>query len=82
MEPEPIRWLHLSDFHVGKDHYEINKLFSHLHNHVKRRCQDGFVPDMVFVSGDIANAGLEDEYKQFINDFLMPLKEILSGFQC
>ncbi len=81
MTSEPIRWLHLSDFHVGKDNYEIRKLFGHLHNHVKEICQTGFVPDMVFISGDIANGGVENEYIQFIEELFDPLKKILESFQ-
>ncbi len=36
---------------------------------------------MVFMSGDIANGGVEDEYIQFIEEFFDPLKKILESFQ-
>ena len=34
---EPIRWLHLSDFHVGKDEYAQRKLFAELLLHLGQR---------------------------------------------
>lgn len=73
--PTPIRWLHLSDFHVGKDDYESRKIFNHIHDHVREQCESGFVPDLVFITGDIANSGLESEYDEFITQFLEPLRK-------
>jgi len=52
-----IKWLHLSDFHVGKDNYGQRKLFSQIHQNVAARIAKGFIPDFVFLSGDIANKG-------------------------
>jgi predicted MPP superfamily phosphohydrolase len=79
MPSDPIRWLHLSDFHVGKDGYESRKLFDRIHEHVREQCANGFVPDLIFITGDIANAGLEAEYAEFIAKFLEPLKTALGG---
>lgn len=79
MPSDPIRWLHLSDFHVGKDDYESRKLFERIHEHVRKQRDDGFIPDFIFISGDIANAGLEAEYAEFINKFLEPLKKTALG---
>ena len=49
----PIRWLHLSDFHVGKDDYAQKRLFEKILEHIAER----EAPDLVSVTGDIANNG-------------------------
>ncbi|MCM0082967.1 metallophosphoesterase [Geomonas sp. Red32] len=79
MPTTPIRWLHLSDFHVGKDRYEERKIHNFIHDHVREQCDNGFIPDLIFITGDIANNGLENEYADFINEFLNPLKVALGG---
>ena len=71
-----IRWLHLSDFHVGKDLYEQKRLFAEILSEVERwKTQKNFVPDYVFITGDIANKGLKKEYEVFRKEFLGPLQE-------
>jgi len=72
-----LRWLHLSDFHVGKDNYAQRKLFSHILKHVADKLQAGFAPDFIFITGDVANQGLETEYACFVNEFLAPLQKAL-----
>ena len=52
-----IRWLHLSDFHTGKDKYAQIKLFQSLHRHMKEMREAGMVPDMILVTGDVADKG-------------------------
>lgn len=74
-----LRWLHLSDFHVGKDSYAQRKLFNHILNHVADKLQAGFAPDFIFITGDIANHGLETEYSCFVNEFLAPLQKVLGA---
>lgn len=76
-----IRWLHLSDFHVGKDSYEQERLFEAIVKEVGRFQKDEkpFVPDYVFITGDIANKGLKKEYETFRNDFLLPLEATLGA---
>lgn len=70
-----IRWLHLSDFHVGKDTYEQNRLFAQILGEVDRwKREKNFVPDYVFITGDIANKGLKREYETFRREFLVPLQ--------
>lgn len=68
-----IRWLHLSDFHVGKDDYAGRKLFEYIHTHVGERVRGGFAPDLVFVSGDLANKGRTEEHSEFWLEFAVPL---------
>ena len=73
-----IRWLHLSDFHVGKDNYEQERLFTQLLAEIECWKSDkGFIPDYVFITGDIANKGLKKEYETFRKDFFAPLQNKL-----
>lgn len=73
---EEIKWLHLSDFHTGKDNYGQIKLFKSIHTHMKEQKKKNFVPDMIFITGDIANKGKKEEYTAFANEFLLPLIDI------
>lgn len=72
-----IRWLHLSDFHVGKDDYGNLILFKEILAHVRQRKEEGFVPDLIFITGDVAYQGKGSQYKVFVSDFLQPLYEIV-----
>ncbi|MHB1081427.1 MAG: metallophosphoesterase family protein [Prosthecobacter sp.] len=74
-----LRWLHLSDFHTGKDEYAQRKLFGRMLDHVQHTHDKGFRPDFVFVTGDLANKGKTDEFEMFYNEFLLPLFTILGG---
>lgn len=76
--PAPLRWLHLSDFHVGKDDYGQRRLFKYLLDHVRERIERGMGPDMVFITGDIANKGQPNQYEDFFDDFFDPLGSLLS----
>lgn len=75
---DSINWLHLSDFHVGKDNYGVRKLFQYILQEIKLKLNTNCVPDFVFITGDIANSGNENEYNTFSSDFITPLKEIIS----
>jgi predicted phosphodiesterase len=72
-----VSWLHLSDFHVGMDQYGQRKLFREICSHIKQRIDRGHQPNFVFITGDLANKGLEIEYKEFIDEFLMPMTNML-----
>lgn len=78
-ENKTIRWLHLSDFHVGKDDYATRKMFDYILAHVRQRKAQGFLPDLVFITGDLANKGLADEYVTFWLEFVSPLQEAIGG---
>jgi len=71
-----FRWLHLSDFHTGKDGYGQIKLFNYIIEHIKENKEKGYIPDAVFITGDVANKGLMDEYNMFSDDFLLPLLDV------
>jgi Calcineurin-like phosphoesterase len=74
----PISWLHLSDFHVGKDEYGQRQLFMHILSNIKDKVRAGRGPDIVFITGDIANEGQASEYKKFFEGFFFPLLDCLS----
>ena len=76
--PAPLRWLHLSDFHVGKDDYGQRRLFKYLLDHVRERVESGAGPDVVFITGDIADKGQADQYDDFFDSFFVPLWGLLS----
>jgi len=81
MSAQTIRWLHLSDFHVGKDAFGQKQLFTDIHQHVTDQIHKEGALDFVFITGDIANKGLKKEYATFTQDFLTPLRKYL-GPQC
>lgn len=68
-----IKCLHLSDFHIGKNSYEQLKLFNYLLTHIDEKCNDSFIPDYVFITGDITNQAKESEFKSFFDEFYLPL---------
>lgn len=74
-----VRWLHLSDFHVGKDDYATRKMFDYILAHVEKRKQEDFIPDLLFLTGDLANKGLAKEYEMFWEEFALPLQEVIGG---
>ncbi|MFY9261137.1 MAG: metallophosphoesterase [Gallionella sp.] len=74
-----IRWLHLSDFHVGKDDHATQKMFAYILDHVGKRKEEGFVLDLLFLTGDLANKGLTAEYETFWQDFIFPLQDLIGG---
>ena len=78
-ENKTIRWLHLSDFHVGKDDYATRKMFDYILEHVAQRKAQGLLPDLVFITGDLANKGQTKEYETFWQDFVWPLQEVIGG---
>ncbi len=46
-------------------------------NTVKDQVSKGVIPDLVFITGDIANKGLKAEYETFRKEFYKPLEEVL-----
>lgn len=74
-----IRWLHLSDFHVGKDDYASRKMFEYIIEHVQEQKARGFTPDFLFLTGDLANNGLQAEYEVFWLEFVDPLQTAIGG---
>lgn len=73
--PGNLRWLHLSDFHVGKDHYAQRRMFERIVRHVSEKVASGFGPSFLFITGDIADKGLSKEYEVFNFEFLDALQK-------
>jgi hypothetical protein len=79
MESDKIRWLHLSDFHNGKDSFAQKQIFKYILKEVKAKLDAGVQPNFVFITGDIANKGINEEYKTFNESFLSPMQELLGS---
>src|SRR5271157_981741 len=60
-----ITWLHLSDLHFSESQsYDANIVIKSLLKDIQKCISDDLIkPDFIIVSGDIANAGLPDEYE-------------------
>ncbi len=59
-----LRWLHISDLHLqGGDRYDASRVLDALLESVRREAATGWSPDVVFVTGDIAQAGRAAEYR-------------------
>lgn len=74
--PEPenaIRWLHLSDFHFGDDRWAQPQMCTYILENIRAHCQAGRAPDLIFITGDIANHGKTSEYRDFMRFFMEPL---------
>jgi predicted phosphodiesterase len=74
-----IKWLHLSDFHVGKDDYGQKQLFNEIIEHVKIQKEKGVVPDYLFITGDLADRGQDKQYDLFNKSFLEPLQAVIGN---
>jgi predicted phosphodiesterase len=81
MRTPKLRWLHCSDFHLGKDRTAQERLLEKIVEHLADRVAHGFIPDLVFITGDLANKGLAKEYDGLRKDFSNPLREALGGAQ-
>ncbi|WAC18115.1 metallophosphoesterase [Luteolibacter sp. SL250] len=74
-----ITWLHISDFHTGKDKVDQIRIYNKIIEDADRQCKSSGYPNFVFVSGDIANKGLTAEYELYEKCFLDPLIGVLGG---
>lgn len=79
MPNNPIRWLHISDFHVGKENYAQLSMFQEILTEIENRVEQGFVPDLILLTGDIANHGKAKDYEQFEDNFFLPLLDKLGN---
>jgi hypothetical protein len=61
--PKPIRLLHLSDIHFStRAAWDANPVLGHLSDFIAGEVADGLAPDLVAITGDLAQAGAPDEY--------------------
>ncbi|WP_428098065.1 metallophosphoesterase [Candidatus Rariloculus sp.] len=66
----PLRWLHLSDFHLkGKDTWSQDVVLQSLLVDVSNRYSLPSPVDFIFVTGDLAFSGKQEEYV-IVDDFL------------
>lgn len=77
MSQAPIRVLHLSDFHFGKDPYGQTVLFEQVLAHIHERFEAHLGPDLIFITGDIAQSGKQKQYEVFRDSFLARLMEMV-----
>ncbi|MBX3515551.1 MAG: SUMF1/EgtB/PvdO family nonheme iron enzyme [Rhodospirillales bacterium] len=73
---QPIRILHLSDIHfrVSKK-WDADPVLRELANFIKREVESGLKPDLVAITGDLAHAGIAEEYKlakEWLENYLWP----------
>jgi hypothetical protein len=64
---------------MGKDRNAQERLATKIVEHVAQQASNGFIPDLVFITGDIANSANKKEYSSFREDFLNPLRNALGG---
>lgn len=76
MTERPVRILHLSDFHFDAERDGAgNPVFERLAMSVKTLVSDGLGPDLVVITGDIANKGRVEDYvvaRHWIDAALLP----------
>ena len=61
------------------DGWAQRRLFDRIVSHVRDRVAQGWRPDLVFLTGDIANTGSKREYEEFRQQFYTPLVAALGG---
>lgn len=76
-----VSWLHLSDFHCGKDDYGTRKLFKCIIGEVSKKISSQKL-DFIFITGDVANKGLASEYELFFTEFYTPIQDLVSPYGC
>ena len=73
----PIRWLHISDFHLREsDVWSQDAVLAAMLKDIGRRVTAGLVFDFVLVTGDLAYSGRESEYslvETFMDDLATTL---------
>ena len=61
----PVRILHLSDFHLGRERkWDSDPVFTELDGTIRKLVADGLKPDFVAITGDIAGKGKQEDYDE------------------
>jgi hypothetical protein len=72
-----MNWLHFSDFHIGGARAPQANALKSLVETVAFLCKESGQPiDTVFLAGDLAYSGKQQEYERFRDDFYFPLMAI------
>lgn len=77
MNSMQIRWLHLSDFHSGKDSHAQERIYEYILNNIREKIDSGLAPHLIFLTGDIGNRGLASDYEVFNRDLMLKLKPLV-----
>jgi len=79
MAKDAITWYHFSDLHASpSDEYNRSRVLAALWDDLKYHLDEGRVPDLVLVSGDIAQGGHPGEYDFAEDVFFGPASEVLA----
>ena len=72
-----LTWLHVSDFHFkNDDSYDRDVVLNSLISAVEEKVRlEGICPDCIFVTGDVAHSGREQEYAA-ASDFFDKLRKV------
>jgi predicted MPP superfamily phosphohydrolase len=75
-----ITWLHLSDLHIKSndpvESYNRRIILNALFDDIRNQISQGWVPDFIIFSGDLAYKGKKEEYDLAVNSFLEPLIKV------
>jgi 3',5'-cyclic AMP phosphodiesterase CpdA len=77
MNSTDFSWLHLSDFHLGKDDYAQRRILEYILKEVDARIATSGKPDFIFITGDLADKGRANEFEMFDKEFLVPMLDKL-----
>jgi predicted phosphodiesterase len=80
---DELRVLHLSDFHfTARTAWDSETVLDRLTNDIVRLVEAGKQPDLLIITGDVANTGKADEYalaRQFLVDALLPAAKLTTA---
>jgi hypothetical protein len=71
-----VRWLHLSDLHVGRDNISQRTALSALVAAVEKQASGTPPFDLILLTGDLAFSGKSDEYLRIEQSVISPLRDI------
>ncbi len=76
---DPLRWLHISDFHTGKDPFGQQQLFKYLLIEIQTRVTQQLRPDFIFITlmsqkePYVAPEYLTNSFSGYLNARLSPV---------
>lgn len=70
-----MRWIHLTDLHVGKARGGMQATALNSLIHALRSELDGAI-DAIFLTGDLVNSGTSEQYQEFLRSLLNPLRSV------
>jgi len=77
MRAANLSWLHVSDFHLGKDPAAQKQTCDRILDEIYSVTASWREPDFIFITGDVANRGLSEEFEAFDKNFIVPLVDKL-----